>query len=167
MIWKEDFKSQTLPMEQLVQLVLLQLEQGGFAYLTVTGWSMRPMLRDKTDRVRLVPVGKLASGDIILYHRSNGQYVLHRILRKVSEQAYLCCGDNQWETEAIENHQILAVVAGFSRGEKEYSVRHLGYRIYVWLWVALHPVRRPLLAVRRRLGRWRMARYRKKMSRRK
>jgi len=164
MSWTEEVKSQRLPMEQLVQLVLLQLEQGGVAYLTVTGWSMRPFLRDQKDRVRLVPVEKLRSGDIILYHRDNGQYVLHRILRQLGQGGYLCCGDNQWETEVIEDRQILAVVTEIFRDGKEYSVRHLGYRFCVWLWTALHPIRRPILAVRRRLGRWKTARQRRKMQ---
>lgn len=162
----EEMKTRRLPMEQLVQLVLLQLEQGGFAYLTITGSSMRPLFREQTDRVRLVPVEKLASGDIILYQRSNGQYVLHRILRLLDEKTYLCCGDNQWETEIVEAYQLLAVVSYFYRGKKEYSVRHFGYRCYVRFWVAMHPVRRPLLAVRRRLGKLRTA-YRKKKMRRK
>ncbi len=153
-------------MEQLVQLVLLQLEQGGFAYLIITGSSMRPLFREQTDRVRLVPVEHLAAGDIILYQRANGQYVLHRIMRLVDEKTYICCGDNQWEREVVEAYQLLAVVSHFYRGKKEYSIRHFGYRCYVRVWGALLPVRRPILAVRRRLGKWKNAYRKKKMSRR-
>ena len=152
-------------MEQLVQLLDVQLRTGGKAYLTVTGNSMRPVLRNLTDRVELIPVGKLRSGDIILYRRENEQYVLHRILRALPDDSYLCCGDNQWETEVIRREQILAVVSGFSRGNKTYPVSHPGYQMYVRTWVALHPIRKPLLAVRRRLGSLRTALKNKKESR--
>lgn len=152
-----ELPKQSLPMEQLMQLLDVQLRTGGKAYLTVTGNSMRPVLRNLTDRVELTPVTELKSGDIILYQRENEQYVLHRILRILPDGSYLCCGDNQWETEIIRREQILAVVSGFSRGKQTYDVRHPGYRAYVRTWVALHPIRRPLLAVRRHLGRLRTA----------
>ena len=146
-----------IPMEELMPLLQAQMEAGGSARLTVTGCSMRPMLHHGRDSVVLEPIGEDPKrGDLVLYLRDNGVYVLHRIIRK-TEMGYICCGDNQWEKEPVERRQMLAIVQGFSRKGKEYTNDHRGYRFYVWLWVLLHPIRRPILAVRRlcgRIGRW-------------
>ncbi len=137
-------KTVKLPMEQLVQLVQLQLSESGKASLVVTGGSMLPMLRPMKDRVLLAPPENYAKGDIILYRRENGKYVLHRILQK-KEGYSICCGDNQWEKERVEDTWVLAVVTDFYKLRKKYSVAHKGYRLYKWSWVTLFPIRRVLL----------------------
>ena len=142
-----------IPMESLAEVIKLQLSDGDRAPLTVTGGSMLPMLRDRRDKVMLCSVtGPLRKGALPLYRRQDGTYVLHRVVRVVSEDRYLCCGDNQWKTEEIAAGQIIALVTEFTRKGKQYSVADLRYRLYVWLWVGILPVRRPLLAVRRWLG---------------
>lgn len=150
-----------IPMEQLVQLLQLQMDRGGAAALTVTGCSMLPMLRENRDTVFLsLPSQPFNKGDIILYRRENGQYVLHRIV-SVSHSEIICCGDNQWQTERIEKAQVIAVVSAFSKNGSRYELDHTLYRLYVWLWVGLFPLRRPYIALRRRLGclRRRLNRY--------
>ncbi len=145
----------SIPMEQLAQLLAVQLENGA-APLRVTGSSMHPVLRDRRDTVYLqAPHRPLKKGDVILYCRDNGAYVLHRIIRLMGEGEYLCSGDNQYISERVEGRQVLAVAESFCRGGKTFTPGHLGYRVIVWAWVGLFPVRRPLLAVRRRLGRLR------------
>ena len=151
----------TVPMESLVSLIRLQLEQNGHADLTVTGSSMLPMLRNRRDSVRLIPVGgQCKQGDIILYRRENGMYVLHRVIGLQGTQ-YICCGDNQAEREDVAHHQLIAVVSGFTRKGKYYSVTHCGYRIYQTLWVCLFFLRPLYIKMRRPLGRLR-ERLRKK-----
>ena len=142
---------EAIPMEQLAQLLELQLEAGE-APLRVTGSSMHPTLRDRLDTVYLKSAkGDLRKGDVILYRRENGRYILHRILA-CSAEGFLCAGDNQCQKEAVAPGQVLAVVTAFQRGKKRVDVRHRGYRLYVWLGIALFPLRRPWLALRRRLG---------------
>lgn len=145
----------SLPMEQLAQLLAVQLENG-LAPLRVTGSSMHPVLRDRRDTVYLQAAQRpLKKGDVILYCRDNGTYVLHRIVRVMREGKYICSGDNQYTPESVEAGQVLAVMESFCRGDRVYSAEHPGYRAFVWVWVGLFPVRRPLLALRRRLGRLR------------
>lgn len=145
----------TIPMEELSELVLLQLEKSGKARLTVTGCSMQPMLYHRRDVVELVPVGdRQRAGDIILYRRESGQYVLHRIIA-CTESGYICCGDNQAMREAITHDQLLAVVERFTRKGKRYTLDAPGYRLYTWVWVKLFPLRKYYIAVRRCLGRLR------------
>ena len=137
-------KTVMLPMEQLIGVVQLQLEERDTASLVVTGNSMWPLFRHMRDRVLLAPPAVYGKGDIVLYQRSNGQYVLHRIMKKEKEIS-ICCGDNQCEKEMIQNAWILAVVTDFYRKGKLYSVTSKGYRLYKWVWMGLFPVRRGIL----------------------
>lgn len=145
-------KTVILPTEQIMEMVRLQLQEKNCASLNVTGTSMRPMLRHLQDRVLLKKPEKLKKGDIILYQRENGKYILHRIIYK-EKDGYICCGDNQWEREQIRDSWVIAVVTDFYKKEKRYSVCHKGYRLYAWLWRILFPVRRPILWIARKLYR--------------
>ena len=139
-------------MEELMPLLQMQMETAGSAVLTVTGWSMLPMLHNRKDQVTISPVeGWCKRGDVILYRRESGRYVLHRILRK-TKTGYILCGDNQFFTEKVKQEQILAVVTGFTRNGKSYSVTHPGYLRYAKSWVFFHPVRWLYLIPRRLLG---------------
>lgn len=148
-------KKQLLPMEELVKLLRVQLNNGGRADLVVTGVSMYPMLRNRRDRVTLIPAPELCKkADIILYRRQSGQYVLHRIVR-VKDGGYICCGDNQAEIEPVDHSQVIAVVDGFTRKGKAYSLDHRGYRMYLFFWVELFPLRQVYIRLRHALGRLR------------
>lgn len=148
-----------LPMEQLVELILLQLQQGGIAPLTVTGSSMYPTFRHRRDTVML-SVRQPHKYDVILYRRDDGDYILHRIVKE--ENGFICCGDNQWQPEPVREDQIIAAVVGFDREGKRYDADHRGYKLWVRFWTGLYPVRKPILAVRHRLGRIRRALVRRK-----
>lgn len=151
-------KKRSIPMEELVKVIALQLENGGRARLTVTGRSMLPLLRAYRDSVELIPVTEepVQKGKIILYRRDSGQYVLHRIVRKTAT-GYICCGDNEAGREPVEHRQLLAVVDGLIRKGKQIEMNHLGYRMYVGLWVGLFCFRSPYIKIKR----WCGQRYRK------
>lgn len=132
-----------------MELLQTQMEEGGFANLTITGCSMHPLLHSRRDSVTLVPItGQLRKGDIALYRRASGKYVLHRIVA-IEDSQYICCGDNQSLREPVSRMQMLAVVNGFTRRGKTYSINHPGYRIYTWIWVELFFLRKYYLFVRR------------------
>jgi len=152
------------PMESIVPLIRLQLENGGRSHLVVTGISMHPTLRHGKDRVELVPPPqKLKRGDLILYRRSGGRYILHRIVSKPEAGSFTCSGDNQWQPETVTENQVIALVDTYIRGKKRIPVNSWYCRLYVQLVVLFFPVRRPFLALRRGLGRLRK-RLRKKLS---
>lgn len=145
-----------IPMRELAELLCAQMDAGAEAALTVTGYSMLPMLHDRRDRVWLTRLDRVPKrGDVLLYRRENGQYVLHRVIRPEGSEQCLCCGDNDSRAELVKHADILGVVSRFSRKEAVYSVRKRSYRLYVFVWTGLFPVRRPLLWVRRKLGTWR------------
>lgn len=150
-----DMQIKRLPMEALSELLMLQLASDGTARLSVTGYSMMPMLRDRKDSVALRKAeGLLKKGDIIFYRRENGSFVLHRIIR-LKDGGYICCGDNQAETEPVSQEQVFAVVTGYFRQEKQRSLKNPAYLLYKALWVGLFPLRKYYIRIRRRLGKWR------------
>ena len=152
-----------VPTDELMQVVILQLESGGVANLTVTGFSMMPMLWNLRDSVLLIPVPEmLKSGDIALFRRDNGQYILHRVI-KVTKDGYLFCGDNQAELEPVRHDQLIALVSGFTRRGKVHSLTEYSYRLYTTACICLFCLRKPYIGMRRRFGRiWaRLSRRRK------
>ena len=141
-----------IPMAELTELLLLQMENGGKARLTVTGGSMLPMLRPHRDAVELIiPQSNPEKGDIILYRRENGVYVLHRIIA-TDDEGYICSGDNQVMREPVKPEQVLALVVGYIRKGKYRSTDAFGYRLYNGLWTGLFPLRGIYIAIRRPLG---------------
>lgn len=142
-----------IPMESLAELFSLQMENGGIARLVVTGSSMHPTLRDRRDVVYLSTIDRpLKKKDLILYQRDNGQYILHRIVSKPINDQFICSGDNQWEKEPVRRDQALAIVKKCKRGKKLLTERSFGLRLWVTFWVAIFPLRRPILAARRSVG---------------
>ncbi|MBR2309101.1 MAG: S24/S26 family peptidase [Oscillospiraceae bacterium] len=143
----------SIPMEELFKAIRIQLENGGRARLTVTGRSMLPLLRAYRDAVELIPVsGPQKKGTIILYRRESGQFVLHRII-ELTENGYICCGDNEAIREPVSQEQLLAVTDKLIRRGKRVALNNLSYRVYTALWVGLFPLRGIYIKIRRWCGR--------------
>ncbi len=63
--------------------------------MTTHGTSMLPLIRDGVDTVFLAALPDvLTPGDILLYKRPDGQYVLHRLMGVCGDEC-LFCGDHQ------------------------------------------------------------------------
>ena len=132
-----------------------ELAQKGFLLYTTVGRSMRPFLRSGEDLMRIQARGeeRLRSGDVVLYRRDSGKYVLHRIVR-VREKDYILCGDNCWQLEpGIRDDQILGVLTEVIRKGQPMDVAAFGYKVKVNLWWLLYPVRAAVLWSRYILGR--------------
>ena len=113
---------------------------GKFIYSN-KGVSMLPLIRQGGDLIRVEPIkGKLKKYDVVLYKRSEGLYVLHRII-KVRDYDYVICGDNCWTKEYVNDQRIIGVLTAVIRDGKEIPVTHWMYRLYVHLWCDLFPVR--------------------------
>lgn len=145
-----EIQMHTMPMESLIKLIQLQLDEGGIATLTVTGCSMEPLFRHRRDQVTLIRA-EVKKGDIILYRRENGRFILHRVVA-IEDRGYVCCGDNEAAREGVQPSQVIAVVSGFVRKGRRYSLDAPGYRLYTAIWVGLFPLRRYYIYIRRRMG---------------
>lgn len=120
-----------------------QLAEQGFYVSTTVGVSMRPMLRNRRDRVIILPIGEdthLKRYDLPLYRRPDGKYVLHRVIG-VREGAYVIRGDNTYSKEYVPNDWILGYVSEFYRGNRHICTDARAYRIYARVWNFVYPVR--------------------------
>lgn len=120
--------------------------------LLVSGNSMEPFLRHGRDTVYLSRLSRPARrGDILLYRRAGGAYVLHRVHR-VTPEGYTMLGDAQTCPEpGIRPEQVIAVVERVVRRGKSETPGRLCWEFYEKLWPRLLGMRRLLLAVVRRL----------------
>lgn len=128
---------------ELIPLIQDSFRQGLTVTLPITGGSMRPLLFHKRDSVVLSACDphSLKRGDVPLYQRNNGEYVLHRIVR-ACEDTYTLTGDAQWELEiGLPKEHVLAVMTGFIRKGKAVDCQNFGYRVYTTVWLWLRPLR--------------------------
>lgn len=129
------------------------LRSGGSVELTATGNSMRPMLLHRISKVRLAPPGSLQKGDLPLYRRDNGAFVLHRVIA-LQNGSYTLCGDAQWHPEpGIRPEQIVAVATDFCRRNRWRSCRGRAYRAYWQIWLWIRPMRRLVVGGSRKVFR--------------
>ena len=99
----------SVSMQELAPAIVQAIQTGGSAELTVTGRSMTPFLRDRVSRVRLTAISQPKRGDVVLYRRQNGEYVLHRIAACCGDGTYVMCGDAQTVLEpSIRRDQLIA-----------------------------------------------------------
>lgn len=99
--------------------------------IPITGTSMNPFLVQGRDFVFLKkPNLPLEIGDIPLYRRDDGVFVLHRIVGK-DENGYIMCGDNQFLLEKnITDSHIIGVVCTVCRDGKTFDVTEPDYVKY-------------------------------------
>ncbi len=122
------------------------LARDGRLCYTNVGDSMLPLIRQGRDILVIAPVnGRLKKYDVPLYRRDSGQYVLHRVI-KVRDHDYVTCGDNRWRTESgITDRHVLGVLVSLIRNGREISLTDPVYRLYVFAWCTLFPVRAIIL----------------------
>ena len=143
-----------MPMSALTPLMEEILAQGGSVEMTVTGHSMEPMLHDRVSRVRLRAPRELKRGDLPLYRRTDGHYVLHRVTQ-ADGGCMTCCGDAQWVLEPnIARSQIVAVMEAFDRkGGRWVNADSALYGVYWRVWLAIRPLRHLAVGGMRRVKR--------------
>ena len=96
-------------------------EQGRLVY-TNEGDSMIPVIREGNLLVIEAVKAPLKVGDIPLYKRDSGQYVLHRIVG-IKKGKYSMKGDNRTFVEkGITDKQIIGVLTAIVRNGKTYPV---------------------------------------------
>lgn len=110
-------------------------QSGEIVSTVVSGGSMIPFLVGKRDIVYLrLPYRKLRKGDIVLFTRLGGDYVLHRI-KKVCKDGYYIIGDRQTKAEgpvSAEQIRLLAVKAKIKG--KLVTEKSLKWKFYSKIW---------------------------------
>lgn len=118
-----------------------QVRSGRPVVSFTVGDSMEPLLYDRSTRVVICRADRpLQPGELPLYRRPNGRFIMHRIIRADAGQ-YYTRGDNRCGLEAVPREWVLGVVTEIYRGKHHFSVDHPAYRAYVLLWNAIYPLR--------------------------
>ena len=151
-----EHKVRTIAPEELMPLLPQLLQQAQEVPLIISGNSMAPFLVHGRDTVYLSKLtGPSQRGDMILYRRKNGQYILHRIYR-VREGKYDLIGDGQLVIElGICQEQILATVCAVRRKGKLLCKGNLCWEFYEHIWLALVPWRGRIQRIYAGLTPWR------------
>lgn len=148
-------ETKSIAPEVLLEEYRRLLEEDGQAEnlpLLISGGSMSPFLVGGRDTVFLSRVEKpLRRGDMVLYRRSGGAYVLHRIL-KADTDAFTMLGDAQTVPEpGIRPDQVIAVVARVQRKGKLMGPGSFWWEFFARIWLRLRPLRRPLMGLYNRI----------------
>lgn len=136
-------------LSDLIPIINETLENGKEFTIPVTGTSMLPLLVEKRDNIILrKSKPHLHKGDLPLYRRADGSFVLHRIV-SVKNGEYIMSGDNQFIPEhGITDDMIIGVVSKIIRNGKEIDVNSALYKLYVSIWTALFKLRYPIRRIK-------------------
>lgn len=126
--------------------------------LQVTGRSMTPFLITGRDSVMLTALRQSPRrGDIILYRRENGSYVLHRVFARHRDGSYTMIGDGQQQLErGIAREQMFARVCSARRKGRLLEPGCFWWEFFarIWIWIIpLRPLCLRLYGIGNRLGR--------------
>ena len=120
--------------EDFYPLILESFEKNQTFTFPVQGTSMQPLLHSN-DTVELSRIDSICKGDILLYRRQNGQFVLHRV-RRIKDKVYTFVGDHQAiEEPNIEESQLIGKVIAYKKQgkDKQYLLKGIRYRTYRFL----------------------------------
>lgn len=117
--------------------------------IPVAGGSMVPFLHHGDTVYLALPDRPLRRGDILLYQRCNGRYILHRVKKCRRDGSLIMVGDAQQELELLPSQSMVRarVVWAVHKGKecRPGSLRWWMYR-HIWLW--LRPIRHTLMHLR-------------------
>ncbi|MBQ8835479.1 MAG: S24/S26 family peptidase [Oscillospiraceae bacterium] len=140
--------------EVLMGPLLSAVEEAESVPLVISGSSMTPFLVHGRDTVFLSKVTRpLKKGDMILYRRDNGAYILHRICRAEGE-TYTLVGDAQTLLErGIRRDQVLALVTAVRRKGKLLRKGSFWWDFFEKVWINVIPLRPMIVAAYARIKR--------------
>ncbi len=118
-----------------------ELKNGHTVTFFTVGSSMHPLLMERETHVTVAPIGSMRRGDILLYIRADGDYVLHRLIKADKEHCYMR-GDNTYGLECVSGAQVIGKVTHIYRHQKTVDVEASKvYKLYAVAWNILYPCR--------------------------
>lgn len=122
------------------------LNQGKAVPLLITGNSMSPFLVHQRDEILISPPdGNWKKGDMAFFQRTDGHYVMHRIVRATSEKQYFFVGDGQLQIEGpIAEGQMFGKITSVKRKGQWIGPGNFWWEFFEHVWINLIPIR-PLL----------------------
>lgn len=128
--------------EVLMEDLLKTMEETQTVPLVISGSSMTPFLVHGRDTVYLSKIQRpLKKGDMILYRRDSGAYILHRIC-DLDGETYTLVGDAQTQREpGIRREQVLALVTAVRRKGRLLQPGSFWWEFFEKIWLRLIPLR--------------------------
>ena len=119
-------------LEDVRDIMAEKLSNGGEILYSPKGISMLPFIKEGRDTVTLKKCDRdYKPGDMVFYRRTEGSFVLHRIIKVQKNGKYTMCGDNQATLEKdVDKDALIAIVCGLKRGEKEVNLNGLMHKMY-------------------------------------
>ena len=133
--------------DEWLPIFIEEMKKGKSLKFSPWGYSMYPFLVSKRDDVIVeIPRKKLERGDICLYRRFDGTYVLHSLFKK-DEKGVFFLGDNQITVEGpLLETQVIGVVTAFIRKGKRIECNDKLYVLVHMLWMNIRLVRPIILS---------------------
>lgn len=111
----------------------------------IKGDSMMPLLDERSDLVRLVPLrGKPQVGDTVLFRSAAGKLTLHRVV-KCRETYCMTRGDNRRSCETVPYERAVGLMDGYFKDGKFTPVTDAEYQKYVRRVLRPNPFRRRVI----------------------
>ncbi|MGM9971001.1 MAG: S24/S26 family peptidase [Anaeroplasmataceae bacterium] len=122
-----------LKMEELRPFIDEAFENGNTFSFPINGTSMKPLLHTgDVVKIKDIKDHTIKKGDILLYVRDNGQYVIHRV-RYVYNDTYDIVGDHQVLLEyGVRYSQIIAYAVSYKKKGKEHEYFFKGFRYSIY-----------------------------------
>ena len=126
----------------IMEPLLALLDEVEAVPLVISGGSMTPFLVHGRDTVYLSKITKpLKKGDMVLYQRNSGSYVLHRVFR-ADDDLFTMIGDAQTLLEhGIHKSQIRAIVTAVRRKDKLLQEGSFWWVFFEKIWIRMVPLR--------------------------
>lgn len=139
-----------LDTQEYLDTVCQLLQQGETSVaVPVAGGSMAPFLHNGDTVYLDLPDSPVKRGDIVLYTRSYGRYILHRVYRVRRDGSYIMVGDAQTELELLPGReQIHARVSSARHKGKLMRPGQFRWWVYQHIWLWLRPLRPFLMRMR-------------------
>ncbi|MDE7234706.1 MAG: S26 family signal peptidase [Ruminiclostridium sp.] len=128
-------------MKEIQTSIAEELRAGRVVSTETHGISMKPLLVAGKTLVVIEPLRRpLSVGELPVFIRPDGKYVIHRVIG-MDEKNYYTRGDNCLNSETVPKEQMLGVVVEIYRNGRMLRVTDRRYRAYVAFWQALTPLR--------------------------
>ncbi|MGN1030935.1 MAG: S24/S26 family peptidase [Butyricicoccaceae bacterium] len=123
------------------------VQQGEQVSVTLSGNSMSPFLIHGRDRIVIAPITEpLRRGDMAIFQRRDGKYIMHRICRirrgKQGQEQYYFVGDAQKVIEGpIQRDQIFGVIPQVFRKGRWIQKGDFWWDFFAEVWLRIIPAR--------------------------
>ncbi len=131
-----------VPADTMVEHIQALLTEASAVPLVISGNSMSPFLVHGRDTVYLSRIEKpVKRGDMVLYRRENGSYILHRVYA-VKGPLYDMVGDAQTDIElSVRREDMIAVVTSVNRKGKILKRNSFCWMFFEKIWIRMIKIR--------------------------